>query len=316
MTGSTSHPLPTRTFGRHDDEISIVGLGGGHAATEGLGDAESLRIVRAALDAGITFVDTAWCYGGNVETGHGYSETIVGRAIDGRRDEVFLMSKVCRRDAAGALEQLEDSLRRLGTDYLDLWQLHEVNYDNDPEWIFEPGGAIEAVLKARAQGKVRYIGFTGHKSPHIHKRMLAMDFEWDACQMPIGVFDSLYRSFEREVLPELSRRGIACIGMKSVGGGGQFITEGGLTAEELRRYALSQPISVLSCGQTSIQQVEQDVNIARSFTPMPENEQEALRNRVRRIAGDGRLEWYKSTTLFDHPYHQSLHGFPKQAAAR
>ncbi len=315
MTGSTTDRLPTRKFGRHDDEISIVGLGGGHAAREELGEDQSLRIMRAALDAGMTFIDTAWCYGGQAKTGYGYSETMVGRAIEGRRDAVFLMTKVCRRDAEGALEQLEDSLRRLRTDHLDLWQIHEVNYDNDPEWVFEPGGAIEAALKAREQGKVRYIGFTGHKSPHIHKRMLEMDFEWDACQMPIGVFDSLYRSFEREVLPELNRRGIACIGMKAVGGGGQFITEGGLTAEELRRYALSQPISVLSCGQTSIQDVEQDVRIARSFTPMSDDEQEALRDRIRRIAGDGRLEWYKSTTMYDHPYHRALHGFPEQAAA-
>ena len=310
MSGSTGTPLPTRSFGRHLDEISIIGLGGGHLSRSAMGEADAVRIMQAAIDQGITFLDTAWDYG------YGASEERYGKALQGRRDKVFLMTKVCARDRATATQQLDESLRRLRVDYLDCWQLHEINYDNDPDWIFEPGGAIEAAVAARDQGKLRYIGFTGHKSPHIFKSMLAQDFEWDSCQMPVSVFDSQFRSFEREILPELNRRDIACIGMKSLGGNGQFITEAGLTAEQCRRYALSQPISTLVCGMLSLADLSQDLAIARDFTPMTAGEQQALRAQVRRQATDGRHEWFKTTTYFDHEYHRNAHGFPAHAETR
>ena len=158
---------------------------------------------------------------------------------------------------------------------------------------------------------MRYVGFTGHKSPHIFEGMLRTDYEWDACQMPLSVFDAQFRSFTTNVLPELNRRGIACIGMKSLGGNGQFITDAGLTAQEARRYALSQPITTLSCGTVKMEDILQDLEIARSFTPMTEEEQQALRDRVRREATDGRHEWFKTTTYFDSPHHARAHGFGK-----
>ena len=303
MTPAADSPLPTRPFGRHPDRVSIIGLGGGHLSRPTVTDREAERIIRTALDNGVTFFDNSWDYG------DGVSEHRYGQALAGHRDDIFLMSKVCDRTRDGALRQLDESLRRLRTDYLDLWQFHEVNYDNDPEWIFEPGGAAEAAEIAKAQGKVRYVGFTGHKSPHIFKGMLAADYEWDACQMPVSVFDQHYRSFTVDILPELNRRGIACIGMKSLGGNGQFVTEAGLTPQELRRYALSQPITSLACGTVTMDNVLQDLEIARTFTPLSQDEQQALRDRVRREATDGRHEWFKTSTYFDAPYHAAAHGF-------
>ena len=306
--GDTS--LPTRSFGRHPDRFSLIGLGGGHLSRSSVTDAEAEVVIKAAIDSGITFLDTAWDYG------YGASETRYGRALRGRRDDVFLMTKVCARDAKTARIQLEESLQRLQVDHVDLWQLHEVNYDNDPEWIFEAGGAIEALLEAREQGKVRYIGFTGHKSPHILRAMLDMNMEWDSCQMPISPFDSSFRSFGREILPLLNARGIACLGMKSLGGNGQFVGVGGVTAQQCRRYALSQQISVLICGMVNDGDLQQDLEIARNFEPMPEAEQEQLLTAIRREATDGRHEYFKTTTYFDHEYHRSAHGYPEFAEIR
>src|SRR5690606_6547572 len=187
---------------------------------------------------------------------------------------------------------------------------HEVNYDSDPDWIFRAEGAIEAAVAAQQAGKVRFIGFTGHKSPHIFQKMLDQDFPWDACQLPINVLDAHYRSFQNETLPELNRRGIGVIGMKSLGGRGQLVTELGLSAEQCRRYALSLPISTLVCGIQSMRDLEQDVAIGRDFTPMSEAEQQALADSVVEEAADGRHEWFKSTQFFDSKYHRDQHGFP------
>jgi predicted aldo/keto reductase-like oxidoreductase len=194
---------------------------------------------------------------------------------------------------------------------IDLWQFHEVNYDNDPDWIFRADGAMEAALAAHQAGKVRFIGFTGHKSPHIMHKMLAHDFAWDTCQMPINAADAHYRSFQNEVLPELNRRGIGCIGMKSLGGGGQILSGLGLTAQQARRYALSLPISTLVCGISSMENLEQDLEIGRSFTPMSAEEQQALHDAIREEAGDGRYEWFKSTQHYDSQVHREQHGFPE-----
>ena len=171
-----------------------------------------------------------------------------------------------------------------------------------------PGGALEAAVAAREAGKVRYIGFTGHKSPHILLAMLQQDFEWDTCQMPINVMDAHYRSFQNEVLPELTRRGIGCIGMKSLGGDGQMITAG-LTPQQARRYALSLPISTLVCGIESAENLQQDLEIARNFAPMSADEMRALQEQVRDQATDGRHEWFKSTQYYDAATHRDQHGF-------
>lgn len=297
--------LPVRELGTTGVKVSIIGFGGGHFIRPTIDEAMSIRLVQSAIDAGVDFMDTAWEYH------NGESERRMGLALQGYRDKVTLMTKVCARDRKTAEEQLHDSLRRLQTDVIDLWQFHEVNYDNDPDWIFGAEGAIEAALAARQAGKIRFIGFTGHKSPHIMHKMLAQELDWDTCQMPINAADAHYRSFQKEVLPELNRRGIGCIGMKSLGGNGKMVTELGLTAQQARRFSLSLPISTLVCGITSMEDLAQDVEIARSFTPMSEEEKTELLSSIAVEAGDGRFEWFKSTQHFDSQYHRDQHGFPQ-----
>lgn len=297
--------MPVRALGKTGVKVSIIGFGGGHFIRPNVDEAMSIRLVHGAIDAGVDFIDTAWEYH------NGESERRMGLALKDRRDRVTLMTKVCARDRKGAEEQLHDSLRRLQTDVIDLWQFHEVNYDNDPDWIFRADGAIEAAIAARQAGKIRFIGFTGHKSPHIMHKMLAHDFAWDTCQMPINAADAHYRSFQKEVLPELNRRGIGPIGMKSLGGNGKMVTELGLTAQQARRYSLSLPISTLVCGITSLEDLAQDVEIGRSFTPMSAEEKEALLASIADEAGDGRYEWFKSTQHFDSQVHREQHGFPE-----
>jgi len=296
--------VPIRELGKTGVKVSVIGFGGGHFVRPHLDEQASVRLVHAAIDAGVTFMDTAWEYH------NGESERRMGLALHDRRDKVTLMTKVCARDRATAEAQLHDSLRRLQTDVIDVWQFHEVNYDNDPDWIFQADGAIEAALAARQAGKVRFIGFTGHKSPHILQKMLDHDFAWDTCQFPVNVPDAHYRSFQRDFLPAVNRRQIGVIAMKSLGGAGQMITKLGLTAEQCRRYSLSQPISTLVCGIESLENLQQDVAIARAFTPMPAAEQEQLRAAVYAESTDGRHEWFKSTQRFDSQYHRDQHGFP------
>jgi uncharacterized protein len=297
--------MPVRTLGKTGLKVSIIGFGGGHFIRPTVDEQMSIGLVQGAIDAGVDFIDTAWEYH------DGESERRMGLALQGRRDQVTLMTKVCARDRKGAEEQLHESLRRLQTDVIDLWQFHEVNYDNDPDWIFRADGAMEAAVAARQAGKVRFIGFTGHKSPHIMHKMLAHDFAWDTCQMPINAADAHYRSFQNEVLPELNRRGIGCIGMKSLGGGGQILSGLGLTAQQARRYALSLPISTLVCGISSWENLEQDLEIGRTFTPMSAEEQQTLLDSIREEAGDGRYEWFKSTQHYDSQVHREQHGFPQ-----
>ena len=296
--------LPKRPLGATGEEVSILCLGGGHVARQSIPSSEVIRIIQYAIDQGVTFIDTAWEYHG------GRSEALIGEAIRGRRDDLFLMTKVCARDRAGAMEQLEESLRRLGTDHLDLWQFHEINYDNDHEWIFAPGGAAEAAREALKSGKVRYVGFTGHKHPDFLLSMLEHDFPWTTVQMPINVLDASFRSFGKRVLPELQKRGIATLGMKSLGGEGQLIRKAGLTPQQCIRFALSQPIATLVSGMDSIEVVDQNVAIARDFQPMSEEELSELAKATAKIASDGRHEWFKTTPYFDSKYHPDQHGFP------
>jgi predicted aldo/keto reductase-like oxidoreductase len=301
--------LPTRPLGKTGEKVSILCLGGWHIGTV-KDKKEAVKIMHAAIDNGLTFFDNAWDYH------DGGSEEVMGEALasGGYRKKVFLMTKNCARDAKGTRQHLTDSLRRLKTDHLDLWQFHEINYDNDPDWILERGALAEA-LKAQKEGKVRFLGFTGHKSPHIHRKMLDRH-TWDTVQMPINVCDYHYRSFAHEVLPEAVKRGIGPIGMKSLGGGadhkGRFVVENVCSAEEAIRYALSQPIASLVVGIDSMKVLEQDLAIARAFKPLGEAELAKLVDRVKPVAGDGRHERFKSTQFFDGPYHQEQHGLTRK----
>lgn len=300
-----SSGIPIRPLGRSDLKVSILGFGGGHFCRRHLAEADSIRLVHEAVDAGISFYDNAWEYHG------GESERRMGIALDGgRREKVTLMTKVCARDRRTAEEQLETSLQRLKTDVIDVWQFHEVIYDNDPDWICAVDGALAAAEAARQAGKVRLIGFTGHKHPDIFRKMLNQGFEWDTVQMPTNVLDAHYRSFQNEILPILNERGIGCIGMKSLGGEGQLITEAGLTPYQCRAYAMSLPTSTLVCGIQSLENLQQDLEIARSFEQMTADEMTALQDQVRDQSLDGRLEWFKSTQFYDSAYHREQHGFP------
>lgn len=301
--------LPTRVLGRTGVHVPIICLGGWHIGQPAIGDAEAERIMHAAIDNGVTFFDNAWDYH------EGRSEEIMGKALatGGRRQKVFLMTKNCGRDAEHSKQHLEDSLRRLQTDVIDLWQFHEINYDNDPDWIVERG-ALAAALEAQKAGKVRFIGFTGHKAPHIFLKMLGVYDQWDTCQLPVNVCDYFYRSSIHEVLPVLKARNVGAIGMKSMGGGnmeigGRIVSGGVATAEECVRYALSQDIATLVVGIDSMKVLMQDVALARDFKPMERAETDALLARVQPFAGDGRFEWSKSTQNFDGPYHRRQHGF-------
>jgi len=258
------------------------------------------------MDAGVTFMDNAWEYH------DGKSEIRMGKALADRRDRAFVMTKVCThgRDARVAMRQLEQSLRRLQTDYLDLWQVHEVAFYNDPERHFMEGGVIEALDQAKQQGKVRFVGFTGHKDPALHLRMLAFDYPFDTVQMPLNMFDATFRSFEQQVLPELLRRGIAPIGMKSMGGEGDMVRKRVVTAQEALSYAMSLPVATTVSGIDSMRVLRQNLRVARGFVPLSPDEMQALRTRVAELAGDGRFELYKTTAAFEAKVGRAQHGFP------
>lgn len=297
--------LPTRILGRTGQRVSILSLGGWHIGSV-QDDNEAVRIMHAAIDEGLTFFDNAWDYH------DGHSEEVMGKALaGGKRDKVFLMTKNCERDYAGSLRNLEDSLRRLRTDHLDLWQFHEMVYDNDPDWVFEKGG-LKAALEAKAAGKVRFIGFTGHKDPRIHLKMLAKPFDWDSAQMPINLLDRFYRSFQQEVVPVCLRKNVGVIGMKGLAGGGtegRLIEKLGMRADDCYRYCLSQPVTSQVVGITTMAQLRADITMARNFKPMAATEREALLSRVKDEAADGRHELFKSAKTYDGPHHRRQHGF-------
>ncbi len=222
------------------------------------------------------------------------------------------MTKVCThgRGRDVGMKMLEDSLRRLQTEHLDLWQIHEVIYYNDPDLHFAPGGVIEALDLAKSQGKVRHVGFTGHKDPTIHLKMLSHGYKFDTVQMPLNPFDDNYHSFARSVLPEAQRQGASVIGMKSMGGGGEAIKANVITPQEALRYAMSLPVLTTVSGIDSYDVFRQNMAVAQNFTPMTESEMKALRDRVRASAGDGRYELYKSTKVYDAAVGRMTHKFP------
>lgn len=299
---SQDRPIPRRPLGRTGEKVSIIGLGGWHLGAIPP-DQQPEKLIRHAIDAGVNFIDNAWDY-------HmGGSEEVVGRALrDGYRDKVFLMTKHHgRAKKAVAMQHLEDSLRRLRTDRLDLWQFHEVIFPEEPAMIFSPGGAIEAAVQAKKEGKVRFIGFTGHKTPDLHKEMLAHDFAWDAVQMPVNVFDPHFRSFTGQVLPILKKRGIAVLAMKTLCGG--FLLEAGVVKpEEALRWAWSQPIDIIISGMDSRETLEKNLAAARNFTPMSEAEQKELLARTDAAAQDGRFEPFKTSERFDGEFGRTHRG--------
>jgi aryl-alcohol dehydrogenase-like predicted oxidoreductase len=297
--------IPRRPLGSTGERVSIIGVGGHHLGD--LPDVEgATKLVHEALDAGVNFFDNCWEYY------NGKTENWLGRALKGHRRQAFLMTKVCThgRSAALAMKMLEQSLKRLNTDHLELWQIHAVSFDNDPALAYAKGGVVEALAQAKRQGKTRFVGFTGHKDPAIHLDMLRRGFAFDTVQMPLNPFDASFRSFERHVLPEVNRRGMAPLGMKSMGGTAAGIRQGVLSAEEALRYALSLPVATTICGIDSLAILRQNVRIARGFKPMTAPQMQALRARCASAAADGHFEVYKTSLRFDNPLTRLPHGFP------
>ncbi len=297
--------IPTRPLGKTGVNVSILCLGGWH-----IGDvkdkAEAVKIMHTAIDEGVTFFDNCWDYH------DGGSEEIMGKALgadSGKwRKKVFLMTKVCSRKGPELRKQVEESLKRLQTDVIDLMQMHEINWDNDPEWVVEQGGLAE-LLKMQKEGKVKFVGFTGHKSPHIHLKMMPVH-KWDTVQCPINVCDHFYRSFAQQVIPAAKKQGTAVIGMKSLGGGkGKIVKDGVATAEECIRFAMSQDVAAVVSGMDSMEVLKKNIAIARNFKPIEGDELQKLLAKVKPHAGDGRHERFKSTIDFDGPYHRKQHGF-------
>ena len=297
--------VPHRPLGGTGIQVSAMALGGYHLGSA-TNQQEVNNIVARAMDAGINFFDNAWDYH------NGHSEEVVGTALKGKRQQAIVMTKVCThgRGKDVAMQQLEQSLRRLQTDYLDLWQIHEVIYENDSDLIFRPGGAAEALLQAKQQGKVRAIGFTGHKDPSIHLKMLAQELPFDTVQMPLNCLDATFRSFETNVLPVAKQRGIGVLGMKSMGGSGEIVVHGAATPEQALRYAMSLPVSSTISGVDSMDVLEQNLAVARGFQPMPAQEMQALREQCKFFASDGRYELYKVTKKYDGEVGREQHGFP------
>jgi aryl-alcohol dehydrogenase-like predicted oxidoreductase len=296
--------MPTRPFGRTNETISAIGLGGHHLGAA-VDERTAIQIVHEAVDGGVTFFDNCWEY-------HlGKSESWLGKALVGLRNKVFLMTKVCThgRDKAIAMRMLEESLRRLQTDHLDLWQIHGVSFDNDPDLFARVGGAAEALELAKKQGKVRYVGFTGHKDPEIHLKMLRTNFPFDSVQMPLNPFDGTFRSFEKHVLPQLAARGIAALGMKSFSGHGEAVQKGVFTPDELLGYAMSLPVATTITGIEKLEVLRHHLKFASSFQKMAPGQMETLRQRANAYA-DGRFELYKTSIKYDNPEARMAHGFP------
>jgi uncharacterized protein len=306
--GQSNAEIPKRPLGATGLKVSALGIGGYHLGSVN-SDSEATQIVNEALDAGINFFDNAWEYH------QGLSEERLGRALKSRRDRAVVMTKVCThgRDKNVAMRQLEESLTRLQTDHVDVWQIHEVIYENDPDLIFAPNGAAEALLQAKQQGKVRFVGFTGHKDPSIHLKMLSYNFPFDTVQMPLNCLDATFRSFESHVLPEVNRRGMAALGMKSLGGSGELVREGAVVVTLGLRYAMSLPVAVTISGIDSFEVLHQNLEIARGFQPLSSSEMQALRDACRFEASDGHLELFKTTKKYDGDLGRQQHGFPTAA---
>jgi predicted aldo/keto reductase-like oxidoreductase len=306
--GSSSTPefeVPRRAMGSTGLRVSILGMGGYHLGTVPTQD-EVNNMVAKALDHGINFFDNAWEYH------KGASEEKVGIALKGRRDRAIVMTKVCThgRKKDVAMRMLEESLTRLQTDHLDVWQVHEVVYYNDPEKCYAEDGVLEALTAAKQQGKVRFVGFTGHKNPLIHLDMLNRGYKFDTVQMPINPFDPSYRSFEKNVLPVAVQKGMAVFGMKSMSGSGESIVHGALTPTEALSYAMSVPgVSTTISGMDSMGVLEQNLAILHEFKPLDERQMALLREHGHQFS-DGRYELFKSTVKYDGDVGRQQHNYP------
>jgi len=293
-----------RTLGRTGEQVSLIGLGGAHIGYQ-REEQESIRLIRSAVDRGITFLDNCWDYNG------GASEARMGKALqDGYRQKVFLMTKIDGRTRESAARQLDESLGRLQTDHVDLIQFHEILRMEDPDRIFAPGGALEAMVSARQAGKVRFIGFTGHKDPLVHLRMLEVadrhGFRFDTVQMPLNVMDAHFRSFREGVLPVLAREGIGVLGMKTFGD--HAILDHALknnlaTPIEMLHYSMTLPTSVVITGMDRMEILDQALEAARTFKPLTQEQVAALLARTRVAALEGAYERFKTTTQFDGTAH-------------
>jgi uncharacterized protein len=299
-SAQTTNSVPYRPLGRTGEKVSMVGIGGYHLGKPNVETQESIRIIRTALDQGINFLDNCWDYN------KGESEIRMGRALrDGYRKKAFLMTKIDGRNKLTASKQLDDSLKRLETDHIDLLQFHEVIRETDPDRIFASGGALEAVLEAKKAGKVRYIGFTGHKSPEIHLKMLATasahDFHFDAVQMPLNVMDHHFDSFESKVLPVLVKQNIGVLGMKPMGD--PFILQSKtVSAVECLHYAMNLPTSVVITGCDSLPILQQALDVSRGFRPLSDEQVATILAKTSKAAQNGEFELYKTSHHFDGTY--------------
>jgi predicted aldo/keto reductase-like oxidoreductase len=285
-----------RTLGRTNERVSAIGVGGYHIGNQ-RDAAESTKIIRTAIDHGVTFMDNCWDYH------DGGSEERMGKALaDGYRAKVFLMTKIDGRTKEVAARQIDDCLRRLQTDHIDLMQYHEVIRMEDPDRIFAEGGAQEAMLAAKKAGKIRYIGFTGHKDPVVHLRMLDIaeqhGFQFDSVQMPVNLMDAHFRSFGQQVVPRLVKQGVAVLGMKSMGSG-LLLESKTVKPQECLRYALSLPTSVVITGIDSSEILDQALNIVKDFKPLSATENKALLERTAQAAATGKYELFKTGNMFD-----------------
>lgn len=299
LAGAAAGEIPYRTLGRSGEKVSLIGLGGYHIGIQS-DEQESIRIIRTAIDSGINFMDNCWDYN------DGASEVRMGKALrEGYRNRVFLMTKTDGQTSSVYNAQLEESLRRLQTDHIDLVQFHEVIRPGDPDRIFGPGGAFEAALAAKKAGKIRYIGFTGHKDPNIHLKMvhtgLARSFTFDAVQMPLNVMDAHFRSFARQVVPVLVQHGIGVLGMKPLAGG-LILRSKTATPIECLHYAMNLPTSVVINGCDSLERLNQALEAARTFKPMAEPEVAALLAKTAAAAAEGKFELFKTSHDFDGTY--------------
>ena len=295
--GTRKGDMLYRTLGRTGQEVSAIGMGGFHIAQHGLSEQESIRLVRAAVDRGITFMDNSWDYN------EGQSEIRMGKALkDGYRQKVFLMTKIDGRTKQIAQQQIDTSLQRLQTDHIDLMQHHEVIRFDDPDRIFAQGGAMEAVLDSKKAGKIRYIGFTGHKDPQIHLYMLKVaqehGFHLNSAQMPLNVLDAHFRSFSRMVLPELVKQGVGVLGMKSMGDG-VILKSKIVSPIECLHYALSLPTSVVITGIDKQEMLDQAIEAVKSFKPMSRRDMAQLLAKTKEVAMNGKYELFKTSSHFD-----------------
>lgn len=310
QSGDKRNGIPYRTLGRTGEKVSAIGLGGYHIANP-KNEQESIRLIRSAIDQGINFMDNCWDYH------DGESERRMGKALrDGYRKRVFLMSKIDGQTRDSAAKQIDDSLKRLQTDTVDLMQFHEIIRPHDPDRVFGKNGSMEAMLAAQKAGKVRYIGFTGHKDPEIHLKMiqtgLGRGFTFDTVQMPLNLFDAHYDSFTHKVLPVARQHRIGILGMKPLGSG-LLLKTGTATPQEFLRYAMSLPTDVVITGCENQRDLEQALQVARTFKPLSERELAALLEKTKQAAQNGAQEKYKTARMFDGTFHNpDWLGLPKK----